>query len=191
MPLDYIIRWAYGLSAPFVKGLPDWTSDNAHRYVIEARAPAALNESTCKAMMQSLLASRFKMGTHRERREMRAYALTVSKKGLRMREARDANDTAVVNGAVFWSASGSRAEGVTMARFATGLSGLSAIGAPVVDRTGLKGTYAFSLNFTVREDDGLPAISTALQEQLGLKLELIKAPIEVLVVDHIEKPTAN
>jgi uncharacterized protein (TIGR03435 family) len=162
-------------------------------YQIEAKAPAAMSEAQCRAMVQSLLASRFKMAAHREQREMRGYALTVTKKGAKMREvAPGSKDFAIMNGGVtFQSATRPDHAGVSMAIFANALSGLRAVDLPVIDRTGLPGIYAFELNFSMREDDGLPTIWTALQEQLGLKLESIKAPIEVLVVDHIERPTAN
>jgi uncharacterized protein (TIGR03435 family) len=193
MPVDWLVRWAYQLSTARIEGLPAWTSDRVARYQIEAKASAALNEAGCKAMVQSLLTSRFKMTAHREQREMRAYALTVTKKGPKMREVSPGSkDFAIMNGEVtFLSATSPDHVGVSMARFADALSGLWAVGLPVIDRTGLPGIYAFELNFSVREDDGLPSITTALQEQLGLKLESIKAPIEFLVVDHIERPTAN
>lgn len=193
MTVDYLIRWAYQISRPLVQGLPDWASDTVHRYAMEAKAPATMGDAQCRAMVQSLLGSRFSLSTHREQREMRAYALAVTKKRSKMREvAPGSEDFAIVNGGLtFPSATGSGRAGVSMPWFAAYLSGVPAVGLPVVDRTGLPGIYAFELNFSVREDDGRPTIWTALQEQLGLKLESIKAPIEVLVVDHIERPTAN
>jgi uncharacterized protein (TIGR03435 family) len=144
-------------------------------------------------MVQSLLADRFKMVARLAPREMNVYALTVTKKGSKMRQvAPDSNDFAIVNGGLTFrpNPSGPKA-GLSMAAFATFLGGVPLVGRPVVDRTGLTGVYAFELNFSVSEGDDRPEISTALQEQLGLKLEPIKAPIEVLVVDHIERPKAN
>jgi uncharacterized protein (TIGR03435 family) len=193
LPLLSLVTWAFQLSALRVQGLPDWANDRNPGYSIEANALASMTDAQCRAMVQSLLASRFGMVTHREQREMRAYALTVAKKGPKMREvAPGSKDFAIMNGEVtFPSATSPDHAGVSMATFATALSGLRAVGLPVIDRTGLPGIYAFELNFSIREDDGLPTIWTALEDQLGLKLESIKAPIEVLVVDHIERPTSN
>jgi uncharacterized protein (TIGR03435 family) len=191
LPLDFVVRWAYELGRPFLQGLPDWASSDAHTYVIEATAPAEMSPGQCKAMVKSMLAGRFKMTTHHEQREMRAYALTVDKRGPKMRAPRSPGEVASVNGMVFVSAYDPEHGGMTMARFASSLGGLPQIGMPVVDRTALTGNYVFELEFSVKEDDGLPSLQTAIEEQLGLKLESIKAPIEVLVVDHIERPTAN
>ncbi len=191
MPLEYLIRWAYNLSQPHIQNLPDWANDNINRYSIEAKALAAIDESTCKLMVQSMLATRFKMTAHREAKEMRAYALVQSKKGAKMREATRPTDIASINDAKFWSASNSAPAGVSMARLASALSGRPEIGAPVVDRTGLLGTYVFDLKYSSTEGDNLPTIWTALEEQLGLKLESIKTSVEVLVIDHIEKPVGN
>jgi uncharacterized protein (TIGR03435 family) len=192
-PIWGLVAFAFQFNYVRIQGLPSWAYDSPSGYSIEAKAPAAMSQAECRAMVQSLLASRFNLSAHREQKEMRAYALTVTKKGPKMREvAPGSKDFAIMNGEVtFRSATGSGPTGVSMATLADDLSGLSAINAPVIDRTGLPGTYAFELNFSTREDDGRPTIWTALQEQLGLKLESIKAPIEVLVVDHIERPTAN
>ncbi len=191
LPLDFVVRWAYELGRPFLEGLPGWASDTAHTYSIEARAPAEMSAGQCKVMVKSMLTGRFKMTAHQEQREMRAYALTVGKHGAKMRAPKSQDELAWVNNMVFMSAYDPEHGGVTMARFASSLGGLPQIGMPVVDRTGLTGNYVFELEFSVKEDDGLPSLQTALEEQLGLKLDLIKAPIEVVVVDHIERPTPN
>lgn len=192
--LSSLVGWAFQFGALRIQGLPEWANNKDPGYTIEAKALGPMSEAECRAMVQSMLAMRFKMAAHREQKEMRAYALTVTKKGAKLREvAPGSKDFAVMNGDItFSSAASSGPVGVSMATLANALSGLPAIGAPIIiDRTGLPGIYAFELNFSIREDDGLPTIWTALQEQLGLKLESIKAPIEVLVVDHIERPAAN
>jgi uncharacterized protein (TIGR03435 family) len=78
-----------------------------------------------------------------------------------------------------------------MAQLANRLSAVPALGFPVVDKTGLSGIYSFSLSFSIREDDGLPPIMSAVEQQLGLKLESTKALVDILVVAHIERPTPN
>jgi uncharacterized protein (TIGR03435 family) len=192
-----LIRWAFDLPPTRIQGLPSWVTDYINKtdtmYEIEATAAAAVSEAQCKAMVQSLLADRFKMVSRLEPREMSVYALTVAKKGPKMREvAPGSSDFAIVNGMLTFrpNPNGPKA-GVSMAAFATYLGGVPLVGRPVLDRTGLTGVYAFELNFSTSEGDDRPEMSTALQEQLGLKLEPVRAPIEVLVVDHIERPTAN
>jgi uncharacterized protein (TIGR03435 family) len=195
-PLTRLIQWAYGLPPTRIQGLPVWVTDivnnNDSAYEIEAKASAAVNEAQCKAMVKSLLADRFKMVASVQEREMRVYALTVAKKGHKMREVGPGSEGAgvYING-VRHRTPGEIPPGISMAQFATRLSAFPVLGIPVIDNTGLTGLYTFNMNFSIREDDGLPTIWTALEEQLGLKLESIKAPIEVLVVDRVERPTSN
>jgi uncharacterized protein (TIGR03435 family) len=190
MPLLYLMRWAYQLTAPRIQGLPAWTDDKDSRYDIEAKAAAPVSDAQCRAMVQSSLANRFNMTTHREQKEMRVYALTVGRKGTKMREATpDTKSGVIINGEPFRTLSEPEpSKGISMERFATFLSSVPAIGLPVVDRTGLQDAYTFNLTFTLKEDDDRPSIWVAVPEQLGLRLEPIKARIDVLVVDHIEKP---
>jgi uncharacterized protein (TIGR03435 family) len=194
--LIWLIRWAYDLPPTRIQGLPDWVTDWVNKtdsmYEIEAKASESVNEAQCKEMVQSLLADRFNMSSRLEEREMRVFALTVSNKGSKMHEVQPGdNSAATVGGQGRLSVVDGKPTGISMSRFATYLGGVPAVRIPVIDRTGLPGIYSFDLSFSVRDDDGLPGVSTALQEQLGLKLEPIKAPIEVLVVDHIERPKAN
>jgi uncharacterized protein (TIGR03435 family) len=192
-----LIRWAYDLPPTRIQGLPDWVTDYVNKtdsmYEIEAKASGAVDEAQCKALVQSLLADRFKMSSRLETKEMRVFALTVGKKGSKMHEVQpgDSSAATVANLQLPLSIVDGNPTGISMSGFATYLSRVPAVRIPVIDQTGLQGIYSFDLNFTVRDDDGLPGISTALQEQLGLKLEPVNAPVEVLVVDHIERPTAN
>jgi uncharacterized protein (TIGR03435 family) len=152
-----------------------------------------MTDDQCRLMVRSLLEDRFKMAVHRESREMRVYALVVSKQGKLYEVSADGDGEGVrINRARFQSLSDAEApKGMSMARLAGFLGDLPAVALPVVDRTGLSGIYSFSLTFSVKEGDDRPSIWTAVQEQLGLKLEATKAPIDVLVVDHIEKASAN
>ncbi len=83
------------------------------------------------------------------------------------------------------------ASGWSMSTLAHYLSGFAIIGRPVVDRTGLSGIYAYSLEFARSEQEDRPSIFAALPDQLGIKLEASRAPVEVLVIDHIERPPEN
>jgi uncharacterized protein (TIGR03435 family) len=196
MPLSFIIQWSYQLTAARIVGLPEWTTDRATAYNIDAKATGPMTEAQCRLLVQSLLQTRFEMKTHREEREMKVYALTLSKKGLKLREAVPGNKEGVtINGAPYRSATPSEgpAVGLTTAKLADYLSGIPVIGAPVVDRTGLSATYTFDLTFSIDEDNEAneASIWAALEEQLGLKLVPTKAPVAVLVVDHIQKAGPN
>ena len=147
-------------------------------------------------MVQTLLADRFKLVVHRESQETEVYTLVVGKKGSKMQEAKDGRKN-YIN----WTGPGD----VTFTEcnvlgLINVLSGT--LGSPVIDKTGLKGFYNFSLEFTdprfLRPQSGgqLPADSNpdllaAVQEQLGLKLEMQKNPVDILVIDHIEMPSPN
>jgi uncharacterized protein (TIGR03435 family) len=137
-----------------------------------------------------MLADRFKLESHRETRTLREYALVVAKGGPKVGKPSEGehsfetsqNDNQITG----W--------GRPLSDLARMLIGV--VQAPVVDRTGLKGKYDFDLKFAPlsaapEADQGLPTIFSALQEKLGLKLEAIKGPVEVLVIDHAEMPSAN
>ena len=192
LPIYYLMRWAYRLPTPRIQGLPPWANDSI--YDIEAKAPAAVGDSQCRVMVQSLLESRFKMTTHWERKEIPAYALTVGSKGPKMRLATpdDTNDF-ITNGEPFRRspADTESEKGLSMERLAFFLSSFVVIGRPVVDRTGLKGRYVVRLNYAYRDDEDLPSIWVAIQEQLGLRLESAKGPVEILLIDHVERPSEN
>lgn len=150
-------------------------------------------------MVQSILADRFKLVTHAEMKESQVYLLTVAKNGPKLRAPRpeDAktgviklNGSIQVNGdgTLYWK------DGWDMPKLAAYLSDFA--GRPVLDRTGIAGMYAITLNFSIpngphRDSDDFPDIFTAVQEQLGLKMESGRAPIEITVIDHIEKPSNN
>jgi uncharacterized protein (TIGR03435 family) len=191
------IQRAYGVKPYQVTG-PDWT--NTERYMIVAKAAGAVPQDKILLMLQRLLEDRFKLAIHRETREMPIYALVVSKSGPKLQEARD-EGASQINGhgeeIVFERASMGQLAG-TLAR---------SLDRPVVDATSLKGIYNFRLAWAddnrpnpnapsagvsgASDPADAPSVFTALQERLGLKLESRKAPVEVLVIDHIEKPSAN
>ena len=166
---------------------------------IDAKAaePKA-TQAQFRQMIQSLLADRFQLKVHRSTKELSIYALVLAKNGPKLVEAK--NDDPEVS---------MRIEGpgqmtgvkATMAMLATTLS--RPLQRKVVDETGLKGDYNFKLQFVPEQntskpgDDGAippndgPSIFTALQEQLGLNLKATKGSVDVLVIDHAEKPIPN
>jgi uncharacterized protein (TIGR03435 family) len=186
--LKTLVRSAYGLNEYQVAGGPKWL-DSA-RFTVNAKFPAGTPRPQIHLMMQSLLADRFQLETHRETKNLREYALVVAPGGHKLQEAsQDDRQRAR-------SSQGPRmirAWGSTVSSLADML--ISVVGAPVIDRTGIEGLYNFKLDFAPlqgmpAEDDTAQSIFTAVQ-QLGLKLEAITGPVEVLVIDRAEKPSEN
>ncbi|SPE32840.1 conserved exported hypothetical protein [Candidatus Sulfopaludibacter sp. SbA3] len=171
------IRRAYGLKSFQVSGGPDWVS--TERYVINAKAASAVPHPQLMLMLQGLLAERFQLVVHREMKEIAAYELTVAKNGPKMKKAED--DATQIDSNAQHALIG---HAVSMGL----LAGALRLDRPVFDATGLDGLYDVTLDYA-RDDEF--AIFTALQEQLGLKLEQHKHSVEVLVIDRAQKPPEN
>jgi uncharacterized protein (TIGR03435 family) len=146
-------------------------------------------------MLQDLLAKRFNLVIHREKKLMPVYELTAAKGGPKLPKPNALSEPRVhaaeslprVQGDSFAFAD------VSMGEFAQMLTQLRGIDFPVIDRTAITGTYDIALKSApavTREGDSR-ALLGLIQEQLGLKLTATKAPVEVLVIDHVEKPTGN
>jgi uncharacterized protein (TIGR03435 family) len=148
-------------------------------FSLEAKADGA-NENELRQMLQTLLAERFQLVVHSATKEMPVYALVVGKNGTKLHEWKDGDPMPAFGGANNFRDMG------TMRHFADFLSNSDAVGRPVVDKTGLKGVYIFYIEWGA-DDDFLPA----MQEQLGLKLEPQKGPVDVLTIDRMEKPASN
>jgi uncharacterized protein (TIGR03435 family) len=201
LPIAPTVRWAY-ITGPYqirlqsqVVGLPDWADGRNGLYEIEGRVEAPVTEAQCRRMAQSLLADRFKLAVHIETRSFPVSALVVAKGGPKpkLRKAVDSDsDTGVfVNGAAMV---GSSPKGWSMGELALFLSVAASMGGGgvVSDRTGLDGLYRFSLDFAVGKGVNVAdETAAALQDQLGLKIETKNEQVEVVVVDHIEKPDEN
>ena len=186
-PVIWSLEYAYRLKDYQISGAPDWLNAFDSTYDIEGRPSSPVNEGQCRLMVQALFVDRFKLTAHMEMKESPVYLLTIGKKGTKLREGGGVK----LNGSVQVGASGKPEwpDGWTMSVLAGYLSNFT--GRPVVDRTGLAGTYGITLDFSRMDGDEGPSVFTAVQEQLGLKLDGGKAPIEVLVIDHIDKPTMN
>jgi uncharacterized protein (TIGR03435 family) len=204
--LGMIVSYAYNLETPVYQlaGVLDLPGpEEASWFDIEAIAPGAPGDDDLRLMFQSLLEDRFKLKVHREAREMTLYDLVIAKGGSRMKESDPDRKIIIGNGlslrmgSSFFAAAvdGSHlgGKGASIARLAAALS--QYLRAPVQDRTGLTGTFDYDVVFSVNDVSSnvtsAPLLATAIQEELGLKLESTKGPVEVMVVDHVEKPTAN
>ncbi len=143
-------------------------------------------------MLQALLAERFKLTLHRETKELPMYVLVVAKNGPKFKTTESETGISSNSSRTHWHVT---AKG-TMRRFAEFLS--EEAGRPVVDQTGLSGSYELTLDWTpddapaANDSAAGPSLFTALQEQLGLKLDATKGPVEILVIDRANRtPTEN
>jgi uncharacterized protein (TIGR03435 family) len=211
VPVEFLVQLAYGVESDQIVGLPAWTK--TERYSIVAKVDDA-DVPRWKAMktderdtaFKALLASRFAFKIHFDTSERKIYALVVAKNGPRLQTATagdsPANGMKRVEGSAFGRNTVSMNNGKIMIQggkmdvLAKTLAHLD-LGYPIEDRTGLTGNYDIALEWTpgnrnAVEDSGTElSIFTALEEQLGLKLELEKGSVEMVVVDQMEKPTAN
>jgi len=203
-----LITFAYGVHGRQIFGEPGWSDSDKFDITAKPDIAGIPNERQMESMMQKLLAERFKLALHHEMKELTVYAFTAGKGEPKLTKSQS-------NG-VALPGLGFRGPGNMMARNATiadvaRLMQTMVLDRPVVDQTGLKDRYDITLNWAPDEsqfrvrggqspfpaaannnaDDTRPDLFKAVQEQLGLKLESTKAPTDVLVIDHVEKPEAN
>lgn len=202
--LASLITRAYGLSYWQLSG-PDWIETES--FDVTAKVPPGATKEQFHTMLQNLLAERFGLKVHPERKEVELYSLTAAKNGPKLKphvKTPEAEAGAEPSGPMKTDPGGYPilAPGTTMAwmRGKARLHGrdqdiawlvgqLSGqLGGPVTDNTGLTGRYDFALFWAARQgDDGSPDLPEAVQQQLGLKLERKKGPIDMLVVDRVDK----
>jgi uncharacterized protein (TIGR03435 family) len=185
-------RYQLSLAGPNVQ-----VDDTFYDIVAKAEGDGAPTGDEFRQMLQTLLADRFKLKVHREMKEMPVYALVVGKNGPKLKESAPDTDSTM-----HLSVSGRNyvvtRPKATMEDVVGGISN-AFLDRPVLDKTGLTGTYDFKMTYTPdtrvnRGGDPDPSdisIFTAVQEQLGLRLEPQKAEVEILVVDHVERPSGN
>jgi uncharacterized protein (TIGR03435 family) len=189
--LSHMLGIAFSLrSMGLIKGGPDWIVTGEDRFNVEAKAedPNKATEEELLQMLQALLIERFQLKLHRESKDMPGFELIVAKSGPKLKEAKGDEVSASFspNGKPFpGQLNTMTARTFSMAKLA---DLLSALGQPVVDKTGLTGAYDFTLAW---DDTNGPQLSTALQQQLGLKFEAQKVPVSFLIIESAEKPTAN
>ncbi len=202
-----------------IEGTPPWAQSEYYSLSAKSDGPAR-TEMLAGPMLQTLLEERFQLKAHPETRQMPVYALTVGKGGIKTPPLAPGGCTPIdlthppkppekgapppnlCGLAMFRTMNGvmtMEVKGVTLEQYAQRLSGQT--DRPVIDKTGVVGMYTFHLEFSrdggspsasaAAVEPALPTIAAALQEQLGLKLVPEKGPVQYLVIDHVEKPTAN
>lgn len=196
--LSFLIQYGYGLQAFEITGGPSWIESD--RFEIEGKFDGEDTPTRMIPMLRGVLADRFKLKFHRESRQLPVYELVVAKSGPKLQ----APGPKTMGREPKFAPSAGRlvASNQTMPALATVLT--RTLSRRVLDKTGLKDHYDFVLQWTPDEnqtpplrpsatatDPNGPSIFTALQEQLGLRLESSRGPVEVLVIDHVEKPSTN
>jgi uncharacterized protein (TIGR03435 family) len=199
--VDSIVRYAYRITGvgQLSGNLTLPGSEASQWFDIAAIAPGSPSDDELHFMFRSLLEDRFQLKVHYETREMTGYDLLVAKGGAKLvASSPDSKVASVLRSAGAFVFPGKEqmrflCRAVTIAEVA-GMIG-SAVQAPVRDRTGLTGTFdidfPFSMNDTQLQAGGAPFLTTAIQDELGLRLEKNKTTLDVLVIDHVERPTAN
>ena len=206
-------RYLYHPHSPTLIGDPSWVSSEQFDMVAKAdpatveewnRLPPDQQQGRLREMMLAMLGDRFQLRVHTEKRDMPAYALVVAKGGPKIRPLtgqpptfNDGSDPSKPYQSP-WDGSDLgqiKGHGVTIDGLAAELWAKRELGSKkVIDQTGLTGIYDFTLKWTPEgdpDDAGGVSLITAIQEQLGLKLEPVKVPMDVVVIDHVERPSPN
>ncbi len=204
VPFKSLLQTAYEIRTDLISGVPDWAE--SARYDVKAKVVDAdpvlikqLSNEQQTAMFRALLIDRFHLKTHIQAKQLPVYDLVIDKGGAKLQTVVHPTGEDLFHG----NGPGSIgihnghfiAHAVTLPMLTKALTGQ--VNRQVVDKTGLTGTYDVLFDFAPDYGNGPsqeatdPPIFTSLQQQLGLKLEPAKGPVDTLVIDHIEKPTAN
>jgi uncharacterized protein (TIGR03435 family) len=197
------MTFAFGIHVRQIVGAPAWFDSEKYDLLATPDVEGQPNHDQIRGMMQKLLADRFQLKFHRDKKELAVYAIVVAKGGPKLTKSESDSQ---LPGLFFRGLGNLPARNATMGEFA-GLLQSAVLDKPVVDQTGLAGRFDFTLKWTPDEfqfgglgikppapadnPDAPPDLFTAMQQQLGLKLESTKAPAEVFVIDHVEKPSEN
>jgi uncharacterized protein (TIGR03435 family) len=202
-----LISIAYGLHAKQIVGGPDWFGTDLYDIVGKPDAEGIPNETQIRTMLKKLLTERFKLTFHRDKKELSVYVISVAGGGSKI--TKSTSDPNALPSFGFRGLGNLIVKNMTMTDFATWMQS-GVMDKPVVDQTELSGRYDFQLNWTPDESqfaqfrgtgrvvppptndpNAPPSLYTAMQEQLGLKMGTAKFPDDVIVIDHVEKPSEN
>ena len=189
-----LITTAYALRYEQISGAPGWAGNDHYDIDAKAQGDGRISIDEFRQMMQSLLADRFQLKIRRLTKDTPAYALVTAKNGHKLKEA--AGD-AIGGNLTRRTTSGSLIMEITRGSMEALAQQVSrSAGRPVVDKTGLTGLYQYRLEWLPENrisdtESNIPSVFTALEEQLGLKLEATRVPFQFLVVDHAERPSEN
>jgi uncharacterized protein (TIGR03435 family) len=200
-----LISQAYDVRVFQIVGAPGWASTDKYEIITkdEVKGPSGTDRTSMNekqraefndrlfGKLQAMLADRYQLKLHREKKEIPVYALVISKGGIRMQVSSESDDRDGMNGGRTDDGKSTlTGRNLPLEHLVRFLSNQTA--RPVIDQTGLTGKYNFKIMYAPGMDDITgPSIFTALQEQLGLKLESQKGPADVLVIDSVQKPSEN
>ena len=199
-----LVTFAYSLHAKQLIGAPAWFATDKFDIDGVPDVEGRPSAQQMRILIQSALTDRFKLTFHHDKKELSVYALEIAKGGPKLTET--ISQPSGPRNFLFRNLGNLTVSNSTMQDFCNGMQG-AVMDKPVVDHTGLTARYDFNLKWTPDESqfeamggfkppatedpNAPPALSTAMQEQLGLKFEATKAPADVLVIDHVEKPSGN
>ena len=201
--VNNLIGFAYGLHPRQLVGGPDWLENDKYDVTGQPDVEGLPNQVQMRYLIERLLADRFKLAFHREPRELPVYAIVVGNNGHKLTKSAG---TGALPSLLFRRPGLLPVQNASMVEFAAVMQS-AVLDRPVVDRTGLEGRWDFTLTWTPDETQfaslgvripppspdaaGPPGLFTAVQEQLGLKFEPSRAPVDVVVIDKVERPTEN
>lgn len=204
-----LVKFAYDVHPKQVIGAPAWFDSDRFDLSAKPDTPGIPTVKQMQVMLKKLLADRFSLTFHKEQKELSAYAITVAKDGVKFKK--EENAKIPVPGFGGRPQNGFNVHNATMAEFASVMQA-QFMDEPVVDHTGLGDTrYTFVLKFTpdpgmrpfgsgsappepapaVADPDAPPDLYSAMEQQLGLRMQKTKAPVDVMVIDKVDKPSAN
>lgn len=187
--LGFLMQTAFGVQDYQLEGRPTWMSSTLYDVSAKPDAENGPTYEQLKPMLQQLLAQRFHLQTHTVQKDMKGYSLVLAKSGERLTPSKNSDPAGA-----YIMQNRVQAQGIDLKTLASVLTFV--LKQPVEDETGIKGMFDVKLAFSSPEgdvaDSSLPSIFTAVQEQLGLKLEPAKVPVQILVIDHVDRvPTEN
>lgn len=205
-PVRFLIQFAWNVYEFQVSGGPGWAASD--HYNIEAVTDQGAGPEQHRLMLQALLEERFQLKLHRETRQSQVYALVPAKGGIKLQASKQNSDAAPdpassaprVSGTYSVGSNGMDATAITLDTFATALSQM--MGRKVIDKTGYTEKFDLHVKWADPSTPGLDpddskssstaqSIFSVLQQQLGLKLESTKGPVDLLVIDRLERPSEN
>ncbi len=199
-----LLTFAYSVQQKQIIGGPAWTTDEKYDLLAQPDIDGQPNQEQLRGMVKKLLEERFALKMHTEKKELPAFALTVAKGGEKM--AKSDGDPKGLPGLFFQGLGILTVRNASMQNFAN-LMQSAVLDRPVVDKTGLTGRYDFMLKWAPDDSqfggmgikyqpptdaaNAPPDLFKAVQEQMGVRLDAVKTQVEVLVLDHVEKPSNN
>jgi uncharacterized protein (TIGR03435 family) len=186
--LEFLLHMAFGLDEDEMAGKPKWIDSEHYDVVAKPESGVALSREELKPLLQDLLRQRFHLEAHYETRDAPGYVLLVAKGGPNLEATRGDKPPGY---RVYVGPGKLKGLNWSMAYLATMLQ--TSAGLPVIDKTGIAGSYDIDLQFApdLATDTPLPTLFTALREKLGLELKSQKIPVQFLVIDHVDRVPAE